>query len=160
MAKVYLSIGTNIGDKRGNLITATTLLAERVGGILALSTMYETEPWGFESQNSFLNAALILDTNLSPMELLDTTRLIEIEMGRLEKSNGSYQDRIIDIDILLYDDLVMTSERLTLPHPLMHKRTFVMEPLAEIAPDTQHPVLYKTMKELLQDLFPPFRKKM
>lgn len=148
MALIYLGLGTNMGNKRGNLITATAMLAERVGDILALSAIYETEPWGFQSQNSFLNAVIIQITKLSPTELLDTTRLIEIEMGRIEKSDGSYHDRIIDIDILMYDDLILQTERLTLPHPLMHKRNFVMEPLAEIAPAAIHPVLHKTMEEL------------
>ena len=124
------------------------MLAERVGDILALSDIYETEPWGFESENTFLNAALALRSLLSPLELLDATRLIEIEMGRVEKSNGTYQDRIIDIDILMYDDIVMQTLQLTIPHPLMHKRSFVMEPLAEIAPDVVHPVFHKTIAEL------------
>jgi len=152
MAKACIGIGTNIGNKRGNLITAAALLAERVGDILALSAIYETEPWGFDSENSFLNAALILQTELPPLGLLDSTRLIEIEMGRIEKSNGQYQDRIIDIDLLLYEDLVLQTDRLTIPHPLMHERLFVMEPLAEIAPDLMHPILHKTMKELLASL--------
>ncbi len=153
MAVVFLSLGTNMGNKRGNLITATALLAERVGDILALSSIYETEPWGFQSQNSFLNAALIQITRLSPTELLDTTRLIEIEMGRIEKSgNNGYHDRIIDIDILMYDNLILQTERLTLPHPLMHKRTFVMQPLAEIAPEAIHPILNETMDELYKKL--------
>ncbi|SEG08814.1 2-amino-4-hydroxy-6-hydroxymethyldihydropteridine diphosphokinase [Parabacteroides chinchillae] len=148
MATAYLSLGANIGNKRRNLITAAALLAERVGDILALSDIYETEPWGFESENTFLNAALALRSLLSPLELLDATRLIEIEMGRVEKSNGTYQDRIIDIDILMYDDIVMQTLQLTIPHPLMHKRSFVMEPLAEIAPDVVHPVFHKTIAEL------------
>ncbi|WP_102407910.1 2-amino-4-hydroxy-6-hydroxymethyldihydropteridine diphosphokinase [Parabacteroides bouchesdurhonensis] len=148
MAVAYLSLGTNIGNKRRHLITAAALLAERVGDILALSDMYETEPWGFESENTFLNAAAELQTTCSPLELLDATRLIEIEMGRIEKSNGAYHDRIIDIDILMYDDLVMQTPRLTIPHPLMHKRPFVMTPLMEIAPDVVHPVFHKTIAEL------------
>lgn len=152
MAVVLISLGTNMGNKRGNLLTATALLAERVGDILALSSIYETEPWGFRSENSFLNAALIQITKLSPTGLLDATRLIEIEMGRIEKSDGTYHDRIIDIDILLYDDLIYEDERLSLPHPLMHKRTFVMQPVAEIAPSLKHPVLHKTMEELYKEL--------
>lgn len=148
MAKAYISIGTNIGNKRGNLIKAAALLAERVGDVLALSAIYETEPWGYESTNTFLNAALILETDYSPLDLLAATRLIEIEMGRIEKTHGTYQDRIIDIDILLYDELVMHTDSLTIPHPLMHKRKFVMEPLMEIAPQVVHPLLHKTMKEL------------
>ena len=135
MAIAYLALGTNIGNKRRNMITAAALLAERVGDVLALSGFYETEPWGFQSENTFLNAALQLDTSLSPLELLKATQEIEIEMGRTQKSNGAYHDRIIDIDILLYDNLVLQTPELTLPHPLMHERLFVMEPLAEIAPN-------------------------
>ncbi|MEQ3163491.1 2-amino-4-hydroxy-6-hydroxymethyldihydropteridine diphosphokinase [Parabacteroides goldsteinii] len=149
MAIAYLALGTNIGNKRRNMITAAALLAERVGDVLALSGFYETEPWGFQSENTFLNAALQLDTSLSPLELLKATQEIEIEMGRTQKSNGAYHDRIIDIDILLYDDLVLQTPELTLPHPLMHERLFVMEPLAEIAPNVIHPVFKKPVISLL-----------
>lgn len=152
MAKAYLSLGTNLGNKRRNLVTAAALLAERAGDILVLSEIYETEPWGFESSHRFLNAALVLETSLSPSDLLQATRLIEIEMGRIAKSDGSYEDRVIDIDLLMYDEVVMQTSRLTLPHPLMHKRRFVMEPLAEIAPDAVHPVFHKTMNQLAAEL--------
>ena len=149
MAIAYLALGTNIGNKRRNMITAAALLAERVGDVLALSGFYETEPWGFQSENTFLNAALQLDTSLSPLELLKATQEIEIEMGRTQKSNGAYHDRIIDIDILLSDNLVLQTPELTLPHPLMHERLFVMEPLAEIAPNVIHPVFKKPVISLL-----------
>lgn len=149
MAIAYLALGTNIGNKRRNMITAAALLAERVGDVLALSGFYETEPWGFQSENTFLNAALQLETALSPFELLKATQEIEIEMGRTQKSNGAYHDRIIDIDILLYDDLVLQTLELILPHPLMHERLFVMEPLAEIAPNVIHPVFKKPVISLL-----------
>ncbi len=131
------------------MITAAALLAERVGDVLALSGFYETEPWGFQSDNTFLNAALQLETSLSPLELLKATQQIELEMGRTQKSNGAYHDRIIDVDILLYDDLILQTPELTLPHPLMHERLFVMEPLAEIAPNVIHPVFKKSVISLM-----------
>lgn len=99
MAIAYLGLGTNVGNKRRNMITAAALLAERVGDILALSGFYEMEPWGFESENFFLNAAVKLKTSFSPLEVLQITQQIEKELGRTEKSNGVYHDRIIDIDI-------------------------------------------------------------
>lgn len=152
MSTAYLGLGTNIGNKRGNIVTAAALLAERVGDVLALSSMYETEPWGFQSENVFLNAVIVLETSLTPLELLDATRQIEIELGRIEKSDGTYHDRTIDIDLLLVDDVILHTDRLTLPHPLMHKRLFVMEPLAEVAPEVVHPVLGKTMREILSGI--------
>lgn len=151
MAIAYLALGTNIGNKRRNMITAAALLAERVGDVLALSGFYETEPWGFQSENTFLNAALQLETSLSPLELLKATQQIEVQMGRTQKSNGTYHDRIIDIDILLYDDLILQTPELTLPHPLMQDRRFVMEPLLEIAPNVVHPVFKKTVVSLVRE---------
>lgn len=152
MAITYLGLGTNIGNKRRNLITAAALLAERVGDVLALSGFYETEPWGFESNNRFLNAAVKLNTDYSPQELLVVTQQIEKELGRTEKSNGTYHDRVIDIDILLYDDEVLQTSELVLPHPLMHERKFVMEPLAEIAPFVQHPIFKESIMDLNERL--------
>lgn len=152
MAITYLGLGTNIGNKRRNLITAAALLAERVGDVLALSGFYETEPWGFESNNWFLNAAVKLNTDYTPQELLVITQQIEKELGRTEKSNGTYHDRVIDIDILLYDDEVLQTPELVLPHPLMHERKFVMEPLAEIAPFVQHPIFKESIMDLNERL--------
>lgn len=152
MAKAYIGLGTNIGNKRRNLITAAALLAERAGDVLSISSFYETEPWGFESDNTFLNAALLLETELEPLQLLSLTQEIEKEMGRTQKSDGAYHDRIIDLDILLYDLCVINEAALVVPHPLMHKRQFVMEPLAEIAPMLMHPILNKTMLELAEEI--------
>ena len=152
MAKAYIGLGTNIGNKRRNLITAAALLAERAGDVLSISSFYETEPWGFESDNTFLNAALLLETELEPLQLLSLTQEIEKEMGRTQKSDGAYHDRIIDLDILLYDLCVINEAALVVPHPLMHKRLFVMEPLAEIAPMLVHPILNKTMLELAEEI--------
>ncbi|MBP3519421.1 MAG: 2-amino-4-hydroxy-6-hydroxymethyldihydropteridine diphosphokinase [Parabacteroides sp.] len=152
MAIAYLGLGTNIGNKRRNMITAAALLAERVGDILALSGFYETEPWGFESEHLFLNAAVKLRTSFPPLELLRITQQIEKELGRTEKSNGAYHDRVIDIDILLYDNEVLRLPELTLPHPLMQERKFVMDPLSEIASFVVHPVLKERMIDLKERL--------
>ncbi len=152
MATAYLGLGTNLGLKKRNIITAAGLLAERVGEILALSNLYETNPWGFISENTFLNAALIIETSLDPFSLLDETQKIEKDMGREDKSAGSYHDRIIDIDILMYEDLIINTDELIIPHPLMHERSFVIGPLAEIAATLKHPVLKKTIGEIYLSL--------
>lgn len=152
MAIVYLGLGTNIGNRRGNLVKAAALLAERVGDILALSGFMETEPWGFESENLFLNAAIKMETPLTPDELLSATQAIEREMGREKKSDGTYHDRVIDIDILLYDNQMIEQPGLIVPHPLMQERLFVMAPLAEIAPFERHPLLGQTFMELADSL--------
>lgn len=150
MAEVYLGLGTNLGDKENNLNLAMDEIRKRVGEITSLSAFYATEPWGFDSQNSFLNAVCKAHTTLSPFEVLSTTQAIEKDLGRIRKSvGGQYSDRPIDIDILLYDNLIIDTPQLSIPHPLMHKRLFVMEPLTEIAPELVHPVLQQTMKELL-----------
>lgn len=152
MATVYLGLGTNLGDKEANLRTAIYKLQERIGKQVSLSSFYETAPWGFESDHSFLNAAIGLETILSPIEILHITQEIEKELGRTKKSvNGSYSDRLIDIDILLYDNLVLQTPELTIPHPLMTERDFVMNPLIEIAGNVIHPTLQKTLSELYQE---------
>ncbi len=151
MATVYLGLGTNLGNKEANLRTAIYKLQERIGKQVSLSSFYETAPWGFESDHSFLNAAIGLETNLSPIEILHITQEIEKELGRTKKSvNGSYSDRLIDIDILLYDTLVLQTPELTIPHPLMTERDFVMKPLIEIAENVIHPTRQKTLSELYQ----------
>ena len=153
---VYLGLGTNLGDKEQNLRMSIKKIEERIGKIVSLSAFYATAPWGFSSENSFLNAAVCVETTLLPLQVLEETQRIERELGRTEKSvNGLYADRLIDIDLLLYDDRVMDAEGLILPHPLMTERRFVMEPLSEIAPDVVHPVLHKTMKELFISSFSP-----
>ncbi len=150
---VYLGLGTNLGDKEQNLREVVRKIEERIGNIVSLSALYATAPWGFSSDNGFLNAVACADTTLSPLDVLHATKTIECELGRTEKSAGGvYADRLIDIDLLLYGCAVMATGELTLPHPLMAQRRFVMEPLAEIAPDLLHPVLGKRMKELLSAL--------
>ena len=129
----YLSLGTNLGDKRKNIAEAIKNIGELVGDVVRQSALYETEPWGFRSDNRFVNAAVCVDTQLSPRRLLEVTQRIEREMGRTLKSDGGeYHDRIIDIDILLYGDQHIDEPDLKIPHPLMHERDFVMTPLNEI----------------------------
>ena len=131
--KVYFSLGSNLGDKEGNIREAISRIGELIGEVDRQSTLLATEPWGFESDNTFVNAAIRCTTSLSPFELLNITQNIERAMGRTLKSvDGQYHDRIIDIDILIYDDLHITTPQLTLPHPLMKERDFVMIPLKEI----------------------------
>lgn len=131
--KVYFSLGSNLGDKEGNIREAISRIGELIGEVDRQSTLLATEPWGFESDNTFVNAAIRCTTSLSPFEILNITQNIERAMGRTLKSlDGQYHDRIIDIDILIYDDLHITTPQLTLPHPLMKERDFVMIPLKEI----------------------------
>jgi len=133
MHTVYIALGSNLGDKEANIGEAIKRIGELVGGVDRQSALLVTEPWGFESDNTFVNAAIRCSTMLEPMELLKVTQEIEKAMGRTVKStDGKYHDRIIDIDILMYDDLHLTTPELTLPHPLMHERDFVMIPLREI----------------------------
>ena len=133
MSKVYLGLGSNLGNKGENIHKAITLIGERVGLVVRQSSLISTEPWGFESENTFVNAVILCETDLTPRQLLGATQKIEREMGRQKKStDGGYSDRCIDIDILLYDDLRVDEPDLQIPHPLMLKRDFVMIPLREI----------------------------
>lgn len=129
----YLSLGSNLGDRHATMQQAILLLDSQAGSVDRVSSAIETEPWGFESANKFLNMCVRIITTLSPEHLLVTTKDIEQQLGRTTKSvNGQYHDRPIDIDILTYDDLHINTPSLTLPHPHMHERDFVMIPLREI----------------------------
>ena len=139
--KVYLGLGSNLGDCRKNLERAIRLIDDRVGQVTRQSSFIETEPWGFESPNKFLNAVILCETTKTPREVLLLTQQIERDMGRRKMVNGQwsmvngqriYADRPIDIDILLYDDLTIDEPDLKIPHPLMHERDFVMIPLEEV----------------------------
>ena len=153
MATVYLGLGTNIGNRKENLTRAIEALSLALGHYTALSSFIETAPWGFDSENSFLNCAVVFETELTPLQLLDTTESIERELGRTTKSTGgTYHDRVIDIDILLYGSEIVETPRLAIPHPLMHMRDFVLEPLAEIAPHAIHPTTGKSIEELTTEL--------
>ncbi|MDR1115322.1 MAG: 2-amino-4-hydroxy-6-hydroxymethyldihydropteridine diphosphokinase [Tannerella sp.] len=149
MSQVFLGLGSNLGNRQENMEKALALIAGRVGDILTLSGFYETSSWGYKSTETYLNVVAKVEIGLSPSGLLAATQAIEREIGRKEKTiNGEYHDRVIDIDILLYGDLITRTPELTIPHPLMLQRQFVMRPLSEIAPDVHHPVLGKTMEEL------------
>ena len=153
MTTVYLGLGTNIGNRKENLTRAIEALSLALGPCTAQSSFIETAPWGFDSENAFLNCAVAFETELVPLELLDTTEKVEREMGRTTKSNGGvYHDRVIDIDILLYGSEIIETPRLAIPHPLMHMRDFVLEPLAEIAPHAIHPTTGKSIKELAAEI--------
>lgn len=129
----YLSLGSNLGDRHATMQSAILLLDSQAGSVDRVSSAIETEPWGFKSANKFLNMCVRITTTLSPEQLLATTKDIELQLGRTTKSvNGQYHDRPIDIDILTYDDLHINTPSLTLPHPHMHERDFVMIPLREI----------------------------
>lgn len=153
MALVYLSIGSNLDKREENCLMAIDLLEERGIIVMAKSSLYETEPWGVKDQPYFINMAVAVETDLSPDELLRVVKEIEKDMGRTE--TYKWGPRIIDIDILLYNDLVYETSNLKIPHPFMHERDFVLRPLSEIAPDKVHPVLKRTIRELLQNLRRP-----
>ena len=130
---VYLGLGSNLGNRKKLLLQAIRLISEQVGKVTRQSSLIETEPWGFESNNKFLNAVILCETTKTPREVLEITQQIERDMGRTKKSvSVGYSDRTVDIDILLYDDLTIDEPDLKIPHPLMHKRDFVMIPLKEI----------------------------
>ena len=133
MHKLYISLGSNLGNKEEKLRRAIELINERIGSVLRTSRFIETEPWGFQSENTFLNAACLVETRLTPMQCLRETQKIERLLGRTRKSkDGKYHDRPIDLDLLLYDDLEINEGSLILPHPHMQERDFVMIPLREI----------------------------
>ena len=151
MPKLYLSLGSNEGDREMLLRSAIDAIGRLIGPVDGISPLVETEPWGFESPHPFVNASV--ETSLPAMDVLERTQSIERQLGRRRKSTaGRYEDRPIDIDLLLYGDLVLTSERLTLPHPLLPERLFVLEPLAEIASQILHPTLGKTIQTLRDEL--------
>ncbi|MBI5739163.1 MAG: 2-amino-4-hydroxy-6-hydroxymethyldihydropteridine diphosphokinase [Nitrospirae bacterium] len=150
MHTVYLGIGSNLGNREDNCERAIRLLTEHGTRITKRSSMLETEPWGVEEQPKFINMAVEAETSLGPEDLLRALKKIEEEVGRLPTSR--WGPRVIDLDILLYDDLTMKTGELEIPHPGISEREFVLKPLAEIAPDKVHPVLKKSIKSLLKEL--------
>lgn len=157
MAEAYLFTGSNMGNRLLKIEESAKLISEQVGTIKKVSAIYETEAWGNPNQASFLNQALLVETDLPPDALLEKNLSIEHQMGRIRLIK--WAPRIIDIDILLYDGLTLTSENLTIPHPYLHKRRFTLTALAEIAPNIVHPVLKKTILQLLDDCTDPLTVK-
>lgn len=150
MAIVYIGIGSNIGERQANCMKAIEALKSKGITVKKISSMHETEPWGLKEQPKFINMAVEAETSMSPEEFLSALKGIEEDMGREE--TVKWGPRIIDLDILFYDDIVIDMKRLRIPHPLLHKRDFVLNPLAEIAPDKLHPVLKKTVNQLKEEL--------
>jgi len=145
---VCLSLGSNLGQKEKNIYRAVNLLKNKAGEIKKVSSLYNSPPWGFIHNENFLNIVISIETQLSPEELLNTILNIEKIMGRVRNNNG-YESRIIDIDILFYNNIVLNTPNLIIPHPHIEKRLFVLVPLAEILPNIIHPVLKKTASNLI-----------
>lgn len=150
--RLLVSVGGNLGNTLDNFNRLWLLLEEKVGRVTAVSPYYESAPWGFESKHAFTNAAAAVLTKLTPLEALDATQEIERLLGRTRKSgNGIYHDRTMDIDLIAYNDLALQNKRLTLPHPLMQERRFVLQPLCDICPEWTHPILQRNVQSLLQE---------
>ena len=146
MSTVYIGIGSNLGDRQRNCLRAIELMKQSGLSVTKQSSVHETAPWGLTGQPAFLNMAAEIETGLAPLELLGLLKKIEKDMGRQE--TVKWGPRIIDLDILLYNDITMNTDTLTIPHPLMHEREFVLAPLLELAENLIHPVLKKRIGEL------------
>jgi 2-amino-4-hydroxy-6-hydroxymethyldihydropteridine diphosphokinase len=150
MNEVYLHTGTNLGDKAANLEQANAWISQEIGPIVRASSVHRTKAWGITAQPDFLNQALLVHTALNPFELLEKIHWIERKMGRVRRIK--WGERLIDIDILFFNDAIIEEENLSVPHPYLHLREFVLAPLREIAPELVHPVLGKSIRQLSADL--------
>lgn len=160
MAIAYLSLGSNLGDRVGFVQQATSLLsADEKIKLVSTSSFYETEPWHFKTDNWFVNAVIVISTSYYPEELLKVCLRVESQLGRRRDEESGYNDRTIDIDILFYDDKIIDEHAngidLTIPHPQVHKRAFVLVPLLEVAPAYIHPVLKKSISDIYDDIDDP-----
>jgi len=150
MVIAYLGLGTNMGDRAENLASVRNRLAELFVAVESVSPVYISKPWGFKSDHDFFNQVIAIKTEVDAFNLLDLAQEMENKMGRIRSVKG-YSDRIIDIDILFYGNEIISSKPLIIPHPLLHKRMFVLQPMADIAPDFIHPVFNKTIAELMAE---------
>jgi deoxyguanosine kinase len=150
MEKVFIGLGTNLGDREFNLKFAIEKIRELIGNVVHVSSVYETDPVGFISEERFLNMIIETETDLEPEKLLNTILGIETLIGR-KRSGTGYSSRIIDLDIILFGDRITGDEIVTIPHPRMHERQFVLVPLCELAPELVHPVFRKSIKMLLDE---------
>ncbi|MBN1651954.1 MAG: 2-amino-4-hydroxy-6-hydroxymethyldihydropteridine diphosphokinase [Bacteroidales bacterium] len=148
MHKTVLLLGSNLGNSKALILKAKNLLEVDLGTCILSSSIYISEAWGFETNNSFLNQVLVFETDLKPKEILYLALDIETKLGR-ERSSEGYSSRTMDIDLLFYDQEIMKDEELEIPHPKLHLRRFTLEPLSEIMPEFIHPVFQKTMHKLL-----------
>ena len=154
----YLLLGGNLGDREANLKKAIELLNDKIGNVIAISSLYETAAWGKTDQPSFLNQAVSLETRLTALEVLEYALSIEQELGRVRKDK--WGERLIDIDLILFgDEIINIPDKLQVPHPHMQDRKFVMEPLAEIAPEVIHPLLGETMLDICRNITDPLEVK-
>jgi 2-amino-4-hydroxy-6-hydroxymethyldihydropteridine diphosphokinase len=151
MENVFLLLGSNLGDRYSILSQAVNYIEGRIGVIQQKSSIYESDPWGFEHKNAFLNQVLVVKTDKTPESVLKLAQDIEVEFGRIRRSTNEYEGRTIDIDILFYNEKVINKRDLTVPHPLLQDRRFTLQPLVEIASDMIHPVFKKNMKQLLDE---------
>lgn len=147
MARVYFLLGGNLDDREKILSEAISKMKLDVGELIRVSSIYETEPWGFKHESNFLNQVVVLESKLSAIKILDRTQQIEKDLGRVRKKN-QYSERTIDIDILFYDNLVISTDRLMIPHPRIQERAFALVPLLDVASDLIHPVEMRSIKEL------------
>jgi len=147
MAKIYFLLGGNLNNRERILSEAILKMRLEIGEMISASFLYETEPWGFEHEQNFLNQVVVFESELPAIKILDTTQQIEKDLGRVRKKN-QYSERTIDIDILFYEDQIISTDRLVVPHPGIQERLFALVPLLDVAPDLIHPIELKSIKEL------------
>lgn len=147
---IVILLGSNIGDRKLALKEAKTMIDNRIGKLLVSSSLFESEPWGFKHKNYFLNQVIVIDTSLPPPDLLQELLIIEKMLGRKREKSG-YSARIIDLDILFYNNLIISEDFMRIPHPRLHERRFTLLPLNEILPDYIHPLLGKPISSLLNE---------